>query len=281
MPVPAATPVPPSAHDRFVQAQPTAVDRERLNKQTCALLVRAQQAEPVERRRIVDEVVESHLWLARSLAKRFAYRPQERDDLVQVACLGLVQACHRFDPAQPLFLAFAIPTVTGTLQRHLRDYSWSVRPPRPVQELAVRMNKQWGRLAQDLGAIPDSAGLAAQLGGGVSVSQVREARVAAAGRSSVSLDGTPSYAASWAAPHEPQEAAAEARLLLHKAWKRLSPEDRELLRLRFYEEQSQVTIAAALGFSQMHVSRRLARVLATLRAAIGDIHDGSDTADAV
>lgn len=254
-------------------------DRQVSALRTRQLLAQAQHAEAGERQRLIDEVVQSHLGLARSLARRFSYRPEDSEDLYQVACMALVQACHRFDPEQPSFVAFAIPTITGMMQRHLRDHSWLVRPPRAAQELALKLTKQWPRLSQELGATPDDTALAQQLGQDVSVKEVHEARLAAAGRRGTSLDATPTHVTAPAGLLDQEVEASETRLLLQKACRQLDPQDQELLRLRFYGEQSQAEIAATLGVSQMQICRRLKRIFTTLRAAIGEIDEHADTSN--
>jgi RNA polymerase sigma-B factor len=270
----------PPTTDPAGSHRPPAEDHETSGERTRRLLTRAQHAEAGERQRLIEEVVESHLPLARSLARRFSYRSDDSEDLFQVACLGLVQACHRFDPVQPSFVSFAIPTITGMMQRHLRDHSWLVRPPRGAQELALKIDKQWPRLNQELGAAPDDTALAARIGQGVSVEQIREARLATAGRRNTSLDAPTSRAATFAAPLEDEVASHEARLLVQKGCRQLDPADQELLRRRFYDDQPQAEIAAALGVSQMQVSRRLRRIFTTLRAAIGEIDEQTDISTA-
>lgn len=271
------------ASDPTVEAHVRCPDPESCEtsaERTHRLLTRARRAEAGERQRLVDEVVESHLPLARSLARRFSYRSDDSEDLFQVACLGLVQACHRFDPEQPSFVSFAIPTINGMMQRHLRDHGWLVRPPRAAQELALKIDRQWPRLNQELGTAPDDTALAERIGQGVSVEQIREARLATAGRRNTSLDATPSRAATFAAPLDDEIASNEARMLVQKGCRQLDPSDQELLRLRFYEDQPQAEIAAALGVSQMQVSRRLRRIFTTLRASIGEIDEQARVSNA-
>src|SRR5579871_2852026 len=82
-----------------------------------------------------DRLVEEHLGLAYSIARRFEGRGEEPDDLRQVALMALTCAVERFDPARGVaFSTFAAPTIAGTLKRHLRDHTWIVRPPRSVGE---------------------------------------------------------------------------------------------------------------------------------------------------
>src|SRR5688500_3525954 len=114
----------------------------------------AQYAESGDQR-LRDELIEAHLRLAEHLARRFANRGVPLDDLVQVASLGLVKAVERFDPGRGLeFSTFATPTIVGELKRHFRDKGWSVRVPRRVQELHLRVTKVVDDLSLDLGRSP-------------------------------------------------------------------------------------------------------------------------------
>src|SRR5688572_17218229 len=87
-----------------------------------------------------DELIADHLWLARHCARRFAGRGEQRDDLLQVASLALVNAVDRFDPDLNVrFTTFAMPTIVGELRRHFRDRSWSVRVARRLKDLHVEL----------------------------------------------------------------------------------------------------------------------------------------------
>ena len=86
----------------------------------------------VNRRRMVEQ----HLSLADRLARRYAYTSEPTDDLTQVARLGLMHAVDRWDPDRgTAFSTFAIPTILGELRRYFRDNTWTVKPPRDLQEL--------------------------------------------------------------------------------------------------------------------------------------------------
>src|SRR5215218_172019 len=168
------------------RVSPTNTSREELAERTNDLLIAAQTAGPVKRQRMLDEVVTSHLWLAETLARRFIHRGEDNEDLMQVACIGLVEACRRFDPQQGSFVGFAVPTITGVLKRHFRDHGWFVRPPRPTQELAAIIWRQWPALVQQMGSVPRSRDLADELG--APVGAVRQARFASQGYSASSID---------------------------------------------------------------------------------------------
>ena len=86
-----------------------------------------------------DRIVERCLPLADHIARRFDGRGEPRDDLVQVARVGLVNAVIRFDVnAGSDFVSFAVPTIMGEVRRHFRDNSWSVKVPRRLKELHLR-----------------------------------------------------------------------------------------------------------------------------------------------
>jgi RNA polymerase sigma-B factor len=247
---------------------PQQAQRQELADRTVALLIKARQIGEEERQQIIDEVVTSHLWLAETLSRRFLHRGEDEEDLLQVARTGLVEAAQRFAPEQGAFIAFAVPTITGVLKRHFRDHGWMVRPPRRTQELASGIWQQWPALVQAIGAIPSAQDLAKQLG--ESVGAVQQARYASHCYSPASIEAAVARGMSFSSTESDEEIdRAEARLIVSAALDQLTDCERQLLWYRFYEQRSQAEIAAAIGTSQMQVSRLLCRVLGKLRSIIG------------
>jgi RNA polymerase sigma-B factor len=81
------------------------------------------------------ELLAHYDWLALSLARQFRTRRESREDLGQVARIGLIHAVDRYDPARGRpFTAFARATIIGEIKRHLRDHTWSLHVPRTLQE---------------------------------------------------------------------------------------------------------------------------------------------------
>lgn len=245
--------------------------RSELAEATRRRFVEAVDADPERRQVLLDEVVQDHLWLAETLSRRFWFRGEDADDLLQVARTGLVEACQRFDPDQGPFLAFAVPTIAGVLKRHFRDHGWMVRPPRRTQELASSIWQRWPDVAQSVGTIPSERQLADTLG--VPIVAVRQARFASQDYTSSSLDATllrgPGHSGVDLRAGEEESERCEARLVVQRVWARLEPAEQELLRMRFFEQRSQSDIATEIGTSQMQVSRLLTRLLAKLRGLIG------------
>src|SRR4051794_14230277 len=124
--------------------------------------------------------------LARSLARRYQRSGEPLDDLVQVASIALVKAIDRYDPARGYaFSSFAVPTIAGELKRYFRDHSWTVRPPRDLQEVTLRVETALTRLTQQLDRSPTTQELATAAG--LDDEQVLEALQARRGRNAVSL----------------------------------------------------------------------------------------------
>ena len=242
--------------------------REELAERTRELLVEAETAGPARRQQILDEVVSSHSWLAEKLARQFLHRGEDEEDLVQVAYTGLVEACLRFDPHQGSFVGFAEPTITGVLKRHFRDHGWTVRPPRPTQELASIIWRRWPTLVQEMGALPCAQDLAQELG--APVIAVQQARLASEGYTASSIDSAMSRGVFFCSTEAEEDIdRTEARLIVDRAVAQLDESERRLIWLRYFEQRSQSDIAHELGISQMQVSRLLARLLLKLRSIIG------------
>ena len=103
--------------------------------------------------------------MARGIAAQFRERGIPREDLEQVAYVGLVAAAHRFEAAtRDDFLAFAVPTIRGEIRRHFRDFGWTVRPPRRVQEIQLRVLAARERLAARARAPPSVEDIAERPG---------------------------------------------------------------------------------------------------------------------
>jgi RNA polymerase sigma-B factor len=108
-----------------------------------------------------DELIERFLPLARQLARRYQRAEEPLDDLVQVASIGLIKAIDRFDPSREVaFSSYAVPTILGELKRHFRDRTWSVRVPRDLQELALKVDRAVADLSRDLHRQPTVAEIA-------------------------------------------------------------------------------------------------------------------------
>jgi RNA polymerase sigma-B factor len=192
------------------------------------------------------------------------------DDLRQTALIAVIHAVERFEPGHGAsFRTFAARTVEGELKRHLRDRSWSVRPPRRAQELHLRAHRATEELSHRLGRSPTIAELATELD--ADPEQVLEAFEAGRARTAAAIDapgpsGDPdSSLARLLGAIEPGFVAVEEHLVLRDAIGELSEREQLVLRLRFVDELSQPEIADRIGVSQSYVSRLLRTTLERLK----------------
>ncbi len=226
-----------------------------------------------ERSTLRSQLVERHLGLVRFLAKRFVDRGEPYDDLLQIATLGLINAIDRYQPAfGTQFATFATPTILGELKRYFRDKRWSVHVPRRLKELALAIGGATDALTADLGRTPTPAEIAQRLG--VELEAVLEAMEAGGALSPLSLDagfeseeGTRRLEPSIGAPDGDLELVPE-RAEIADALDRLPGRERVVVRLRFFEGQTQREVGERLGTSQMQISRIEQRALARLRSLL-------------
>jgi RNA polymerase sigma-B factor len=176
------------------------------------------------------------------------------------------------------FSSYALPTMSGEIRRHFRDHSWTVRPPRDLLEHALAVDRATAQLITDLGRSPTVAEIGEQVG--LSDEDVLEAREALGARASASLsagsddeDGGHALADTIGTVDDGFEAAEQRATLAALARRALTRREREMLRMRFEEDMTQTEIGAAIGLSQMHVSRVLRTALDKLRLAAGDFGD--------
>jgi RNA polymerase sigma-B factor len=214
-----------------------------------------------------ERLAEEMLPLARSLAARYAGRGEPMDDLVQVACVGMMKAIDGFDLRREVrFSSYATPTVLGELRRHFRDKTWSMRVPRSIQELQLRVARVRDELSHELGRSPTVAELSAAVG--APFEEVLLTIESGGARRTRSLDeplGEESTLADAIGGEDAELERAEMRAMLDGAFDVLSDRDREVLRLRFELDLTQSEIAEIVGVSQMQVSRLIRQSLARLR----------------
>ena len=218
-----------------------------------------------------DAIVERCLPLADHIARRFDGRGEARDDLVQVARVGLVNAVIRFNvEAGSDFVSFAVPTIMGEVRRHFRDNSWSVKVPRRLKELHLRLGAATAELSQKLGRAPTPSELAAELE--IDREEIVEGLIAGSSYNTLSIDGGSSSGTEEAPAIADTLGDLDANLdqienreALRPLLASLPERERTVLLLRFFESMTQTQIAERVGISQMHVSRLLAKSLARLR----------------
>ena len=242
-----------------------------MNPQDKALLRRYHEHNDLSAR---EQLIEQYMSLVRSLARRYAYRGEQLDDLVQIGAIGLIKAIDRFDVNRGVELTtYATPNIIGEIKRHFRDKGWSVRVPRGLQELNVQLSRLMEQLTVQLGRSPTIPELAKASGS--TEEEVLEALESGRAYSSLSLstggggDGDDDLDPMESiGTEEHQFEVSEDRAVLAPGFKVLYERERMILQLRFFDGLTQSQIAQQVGISQMHVSRLIRRSLEKIRDEI-------------
>jgi RNA polymerase sigma-B factor len=223
-----------------------------------------------------EQLIEQYMSLVRSLARRYSYRGEQLEDLVQIGAIGLIKAIDRFDLERGVELTtYATPNIIGEIKRHFRDKGWSVRVPRGLQELNVQLSRLVEQLTVQLGRSPTIPELAKAAG--VEEEQVLEALESGRAYTSLSLsvgggggDDDDLDPLESLGTEEHQYEVSEDRAVLAPGFKALDERERKILQLRFFEGLTQSQIAQQVGISQMHVSRLIRRSLEKIRETIAE-----------
>ncbi|HVD48680.1 MAG TPA: SigB/SigF/SigG family RNA polymerase sigma factor [Gaiellaceae bacterium] len=222
-----------------------------------------------------EQLIEQYMSLVRSLARRYSYRGEQLEDLVQIGAIGLIKAIDRFDVNRGVELTtYATPNIIGEIKRHFRDRGWSVRVPRGLQELNIQLSRLIEELTVEHGRSPTIPELAKAAS--VTDEEVLEALESGRAYSSLSLsagsgghddDGELDPLESLGT-EEHQYEVSEDRAVLAPGFRVLDERERKILHLRFFEGLTQSQIAQQVGISQMHVSRLIRRSLEKIRDEI-------------
>ncbi len=217
-----------------------------------------------------NKLVENYMYIAEILAKKFAGRGVEYDDLLQVASEALILGVEKFDPDMGnQFTTYVTPTITGMIKNYFRDYSRSVRLPRRIYTLGTRIKNETNEYYKQYGVKPTVKQLAEKLG--ESEEAVMEAMES---RHPVSLDGTVQNEDGDGVlydvipdPVDSFEKFDDAQSLKDEI-KKLSPTEQKVVALRFVQGKSQSEVGKILGVSQMFVSRAERKIVEKLKEAL-------------
>lgn len=215
-----------------------------------------------------DSFIESNLPLVHSLCKRFIGRGIEYDDLFQAGCVGLIKATDGFEADRGLcFSTYAVPVILGEIRRMFRD-GGSVKISRSLKELSLKTMRVKSALELKLSREPTVSELALELG--VNPEDITEALSAAQPTLSLTYDSEDGVKDTDIPVDGPEELLSD-KLLLERALKYLEPNERLIIKFRYFELLTQNETAKKLNMSQVQVSRAERKILIKLRNAIGSV----------
>lgn len=218
---------------------------------------------------IRNQIAEKYLYIADIIAKKFAHRGVEYDDLKQVASLALLKGIERFNPELGLqFSTFITPTIAGEIKNYFRDKARVIKLPRQLSELNVRVKNFSAEYEAENRVKPSVKIIADALG--CREEEVVEALEISATLSLDSLvggkeDDGDGELYTLIADTEDRYDAFEKKETLKAEMADFSEMERKLIRYRYYDKLSQNDTAQRLGVSQMYVSRLERKLLARLK----------------
>ena len=209
------------------------------------------------------EFIQRNLGLVHSCAGRFTGRGIEYEELYSAGCLGLVKACDGFDPQRGVcFSTYAVPVILGEIKKLFRD-GGTVKVSRSVKELGLKVTAERERILKRTGNEPSVAQLAEALG--VTPEQVAVSIQAAMPVVSLTPADNEDGNREWDIPVDSPEEALAERIGLDEVMSRLAPQDRLLIRLRFFSGKTQSETATVLHTTQVQISRRERKILKLMR----------------
>lgn len=209
------------------------------------------------------EFIEKNLGLVHACAGRFKGRGIEYEELYAAGCLGLVKACDGFDTSRGVcFSTYAVPVILGEIKKLFRD-GGTVKVSRSLKELSLKINAERERCLKRTGQEPGVVQLAETL-------QTTPEQIALAIRASLpALSLTPADdedgQREWDVPVDSPEESLADRIGLAEVMDKLEPQDRTMIRLRFFAGRTQSETARVLGTTQVQISRRERRLLKWMR----------------
>lgn len=240
-------------------------------EQTLALLKLAHEGDKKAR----DTLIEENIGLVWSIAKRFQNRGVEMEDLFQIGSIGLIKAVDKFDLKYEVkFSTYAVPMITGEIKRFLRD-DGMVKVSRTLKENGYRISKAKEVLVRELGREPTILEIAAltelsteeivmAMEANREVESLFQPVAGSEGEELLLIDQIGGVA-SGGYSEEPEKEAVLNEIVIEQLMKKLSGQEKELIRLRYFETKTQCEVAKELGMSQVQVSRMERKILLKMR----------------
>ena len=231
---------------------------------TIALIQRSHNGDEEARAQLVEE----NTGLVWCIVKRFYNRGAEAEDLFQIGSIGLLKAIDKFDLSYDVkFSTYAVPMISGEIKRFLRD-DGMIKVSRSLKELAHRAYSCEAVMREKLGRDPTVTELAEELG-----VETEELTMALEASGDIESLHKPIYQKEGQEirlmDKLPQKEEGEEKILDHMLLKQLlsylDKEERQLIYLRYFADQTQAQVGKQMGISQVQVSRMEKKILKNLR----------------
>ena len=218
-----------------------------------------------------EQLIRDNLALVHSVAKRFRDRGADYEDLFQIGCVGFVKAVKHFDMSYNVcFSTYAVPMIMGEIRRFLRD-DGPMKISRSIKEKARQLMSAQARLGEKLQREPNAAEIAKEAG--IPPEEIAYIMEAMSPISSIDEEMNPGSenpvkTIDRVADESHHPDSQINRILVKELLSTLEPRERQIIVMRYFQEKTQSEIAAAIGVSQVQISRLESKILGKMRAMV-------------
>lgn len=215
---------------------------------------------------IRNQLAEKYLFIAEIMAKKYANKGVEYDDLVQTSSLALLKAIERYDVDKGVkFSTFATPSVIGEIKNYFRDKSRLINPGRKNNQLILKIKSAAAELYAKNNKEPCLKEIAEYIN--EDLETVIEAMEYTS--SVISLDSNMEDNETSLYEVIPDSKnvfeTVDDKDALNRAINNLSDDERLLIDMRFNKNMSQMRVAEKMNVSQMFVSRLERKIIKKLK----------------
>lgn len=218
-----------------------------------------------------DQVIQNNMGLVYSIVSRYTGRGYDQEELIQIGAIGLIKAVDKFDLAfEVKFSTYAVPLISGEIKRFLRD-DGMVKVSRSIKENGWKIKRAADQLSQELNREPSIAELAAATeisAEDIVIALEANSEVESIHKPICFSDGKEVLLEEKLQEKSDWNEHLLNRMMVEQLMVLLDDREKELIRMRYYENRPQREVAEQMGISQVQVSRLEKKILHRLRDSI-------------
>lgn len=218
-----------------------------------------------------DQVIQNNMGLVYSIVSRYTGRGYDQEELIQIGAIGLIKAVDKFDLTfEVKFSTYAVPLISGEIKRFLRD-DGMVKVSRSIKENGWKIKRAADRLSQELNREPSIAELAAATeipAEDIVIALEANSEVESIHKPICFSDGKEVLLEEKLQEKSDWNEHLLNRMMVEQLMVLLDDREKELIRMRYYENRPQREVAEQMGISQVQVSRLEKKILHRMRESI-------------
>ncbi|HBA68121.1 MAG TPA: RNA polymerase sigma-G factor [Lachnospiraceae bacterium] len=233
-------------------------------EEVAVLIARSQAGDKAAR----EVLIEKNLGLVHHIVKRFLGRGYDAEDLFQIGSIGLMKAIDKFDLTYDVkFSTYAVPMISGEIKRFLRD-DGMVKVSRTLKENGWKVRQASEQIAHEKGrdaTLEEISEVTGIMKEDIVMALEANVEVESIYKSVYQSDGNEIYLVDKLPEKKDENEKLLNHMLLEQLLGELAEEERMLIRLRYFQNKTQVEVAKNLGISQVQVSRMEKKILVRMR----------------